>query len=85
VSGHTPGPWKVIAEGPWVCGPVGETVCLMQYISGTPTPTPANARLIAAAPELLEACKAMVRATDISAQKEALDYLYAVIAKAEGR
>lgn len=47
----------------------------------------ANARLIAAAPELLEACKEIVRRINENTGEEilALGQLQAAIAKAEGR
>ena len=56
---HTPGPWKII-KGDFVVAPDNGTVAQV----GTPT-TPAreheaNARLIAAAPEMLEALRDMV-------------------------
>jgi len=53
MSKPTPGPW--VAAGTRVDGPDGE---LVTYLTGYAKPTPrqaANARLIAAAPDLLEA------------------------------
>lgn len=67
---HTPGPWEYVPatenHGPYVANVVGNTVCdcymLTDPLSGPRKPVqfcyemaPANARLIAAAPELLEA------------------------------
>lgn len=51
---HTAGPWTVVADGPWVVGPHGETVALTQSITAMPGEEHANAHLISAAPELLE-------------------------------
>ena len=57
---HTPGPWKVAGQGNGkqellILGPSGEIGCVrsMGWL--------ADARLIAAAPDLLKACKATVR------------------------
>ena len=65
-SKYTPGPWQHAIAGPnhWIAA--GDRK--IAFIGGsdsiftvTPnTPHAANAHLIAAAPELLEACKAMV-------------------------
>lgn len=58
---HTPGPWKE-HEG-FIVGPDDETIadprCLPPTADNTAT-MDANARLIAAAPELLEACKMLL-------------------------
>ena len=58
---HTPGPWVAdgseITNETWVCGADGKRICTM-------TPSFAdwsNARLIAAAPELLEFAKEFLR------------------------
>jgi hypothetical protein len=54
---HTPGPWRVNGEcieyGPFVAG---DGWCVAKIVRDPPE-TEANAHLIAAAPELLEACK----------------------------
>ena len=57
MSGHTPGPWTMGVmeeDGPWC---VGNSECVaLAKMTGAPGPHhEANARLIAAAPELLEA------------------------------
>lgn len=55
---HTPGPWQWTAvAGGWdgVIGPTGLAICKLVENN------PENARLIATAPELLEALKAAVR------------------------
>jgi uncharacterized phage protein gp47/JayE len=78
---HTPGPWvadlaygRVLAEGGPVC-------IALKWPS--PLAQPANASLISAAPELLEACKAALRAFEHS---NCIDWsdLSRAIAKAEG-
>lgn len=86
MSKHTPGPWnvghedentgeiEVISDGrPYVClvlpGAIDEV-------------TPANARLIAAAPELLEALQRLVDAVD--PESTGWGEAVAVIAKATG-
>jgi hypothetical protein len=60
---HTPGPWliesKVYVCGGECCVAVTETYSAMQKLS--PEQREANARLIAAAPELLEACQEFVK------------------------
>ena len=63
MSKHTPGPWTVGPDGMDVIGD-GSPVChLGQYGEIKPwrgcKNLNANARLIAAAPDLLEACKAL--------------------------
>lgn len=59
-AGHTPGPWRIDEEwGPsadypdWGCVRIGES-----SVSGHAGP--ANIRLIAAAPDLLAACKELI-------------------------
>lgn len=61
-KGATPGPWVAVNET-LVRGPHGESVATTKW-SNYPHDVnyAANARLIAAAPELLEACKTMVEA-----------------------
>lgn len=56
-AGHTPGPWRVGKAGPNLCPTVGTQDGLMvaMVAHGENHPTAANARLIAAAPELLAA------------------------------
>ena len=100
MSKHTPGPWKteqssrtdiyiisqsVEARNKWVataCNhefhPTEENNKRNQY----------NARLIAAAPELLEACHALLRVRDaeewVAALRAAIEQARAAIDKAEG-
>jgi hypothetical protein len=64
---HTPGPWSIIWFGGMQIGhePTGEAVCTMWGSDTDPAdPKHANARLIAAAPELLEALQEIVRKFD---------------------
>jgi len=80
MSKHTPGPWTVVADGPWVCGKDGFTVALVQTSAPASETLKANARLIAAAPELLAAARAVVEIGD----KASMSNLCHAIAKAEG-
>ena len=61
---HTQGPWtlqrKIVNSiskigGSTIVGPSGERICVIESILGEKT-AEANARLITAAPDLLEAC-----------------------------
>lgn len=76
--GHTPGPWTLFDR-------------LVQGRGGAPVAAVhgphayANARLIAAAPELLEALKAALSYADMEMHHETVDEYWALIAKAEGR
>lgn len=97
---HTPGPWvfaddrgrplgtagHVMPDGCHVdLGEDGEAVVTDRFDS-TGDVAVANARLIAAAPDLLAACKAMVRTGKAPADIDAAyDLMRAAIAKAEGR
>ncbi len=86
---HTPSPWlidkadnKIIVVGGTV------TVCVVGYdLSGENNIVQADARLIAAAPELLEACKralVTIEAMDPKVNEDRYE-LSAAIAKAEGQ
>jgi hypothetical protein len=99
---HTPSPWTVSALDGQTIGP---RRVLVSWTSGAEVPqlqavarvfertgeTEANARLIAAAPELLAALRELVRAWDHTTyavpdrMEAALTAADAVIAKAEGR
>ena len=63
MSKHTPGPWRVVDS--WtdhmVEGQNGEEIIWQDGPHNTPTINKANARLIAAAPELLEALEHMLQ------------------------
>lgn len=55
MSRHTPAPWKIVAAGS-IQGPDGKSVCAIAgTIKRSRDEKAANARLIAAAPELLAA------------------------------
>lgn len=54
MSNHTPGPWLI--DGRVIRSKFGGQICMFStWISQTANETDGNARLIAAAPELLEA------------------------------
>lgn len=109
MSGHTPGPWTFVPqrddpEGAPVTdlggfrGPNGESICTfgenMEFYPdcGTP-PSEADARLIAAAPDLLEAVRGFLShvpmftpQAELDAKREAVRAIgRAAIAKAEGK
>ena len=84
---HTPGPW--IADGTTVMTSDGIYlhVATTHFLTDRPE---ANARLIAAAPEMYEALKALVESLDWEAKRSGTTYAghedaRAAIAKAEGR
>lgn len=99
MSKHTPGPWMVdtnfrgeqfVQAGNTEDGiqPFGSCSCCGEYIYGyNQEEREANARLIAAAPDLLEALKSLLcvdyRSWDNSAQ-EKWEAASAAVAKAEG-
>ena len=91
---HTPGPWRVkrsthfaqndIKEYFWVgFGPIGDETPIFKKDL---TENEANARLIAAAPELLEACLAIFNRDidDPDGYDKAFDLVRSAIAKATG-
>jgi len=87
---HTPGPWHLHdMEQFTICGPNYKAVAETKT-RRSDDECRANARLIAAAPELLEACKAVIAAlsqnktfpADIDAAKK---WLNDAITKAEGK
>jgi len=88
---HTPGPWKVHGAEVRDCGLGIDVICTMQV--SNQMNWLADALLIAAAPEMLEALKALRNAcwggcacADPSEEENAAwDIAEAVIAKAEGR
>lgn len=65
---HTPGPWKIDEEGFVVSGPDDFDICDISLRKvGTDTEEMlANARLIAAAPELLSALEKFLKTEDLS-------------------
>jgi hypothetical protein len=104
---HTPGPWKVDPRTPEaIIAPAqeGETLARVFFMYGDKereqTQKSSNARLIAAAPELLEGLKALANeatgfieyadqathgVTNIRVLQGKIDAARAAIAKAEGR
>ena len=92
---HTPGPWKV-AENLFGNTASYEVYANVETKSGkggytricqiTPRDQKANARLIAAAPELLEALEAMVEMVEMNGlgKRYALDLAASAIKKARG-
>jgi hypothetical protein len=83
-----------MTPGPWTAEQIGDTggenpvdvweinngyTRIAEYVSDK------DARLIAAAPELLEALKFLLEQAGLDRQKEAENKAYAVIAKAEGK
>jgi hypothetical protein len=96
-SKHTPGPWNaepMTGRGAWVKGSSGEWAALS--CGDTDTTAEANARLIAAAPELLEALNKIIsRHSELVCSgdcgfwdvedEEKMKLARSAIAKAEGR
>ena len=80
VTKHTPGPWRV-ANGVQIRSARDQIAKVWMMRNGEGN---ANARLIAAAPELLEALKAVTLSTDAVAYGAALHQARAAIAKAGG-
>lgn len=52
---HTPGPWKAVPHGSRIYGPDGYELAATSYEWQRTSTTEANARLIAAAPDMLAA------------------------------
>lgn len=85
-TAHTPGPWQRVGWQPCgIYGPGGlddaERICSMDRRQEHD----ANARLISAAPELLEALKQAEQQIDYGQIDAAYRIIIAAIAKAEGR
>ena len=84
MSNHTPGPWRVdhgsMLDGVNVITPRNEWICYLGMASRPDVVADAN--LIAAAPELLEALEDAVR--DSESPGQWLDEARAAIAKARG-
>jgi hypothetical protein len=92
MSQHTPGPWfaNLLFSGAWQINSA-ESRIVANIPTSQSMPTEANARLIAAAPDLLAACKAALNRllTDGYEPKhhggEVLTDLQVAIAKVEGK
>lgn len=83
---HTPGPWKVVEATAYDHGEPSPYVAVMSEdatVIDWPDLKPANARLIAAAPELLEAAKRSIIVTRSDEVADARLKLIAAINKAE--
>ncbi len=98
MSGHTPGPWEIGQNATYVVKrelrrkPILLVRCVWtpSQAANSTAPTPedayANARLIAAAPELLEAARNAAREWRLHGSlTDSARLLEAAIAKAEGR
>ncbi|QGH72469.1 MAG: hypothetical protein [Siphoviridae sp. ctpQM7] len=86
----TAGPWQLdCSDGYFIIGrdgePVVETVNTLDNKDYPEETAKANAHLLAAAPELLEACKAMERCKGHLPQELWKKFCQPAIAKAEGR
>jgi hypothetical protein len=84
MSKHTPGPWRVVdvpGEASHVIGANNFTVVRGGYVSDMDT---ANARLIAAAPDLLAALQLIANFSNQDVSDMVREIARAAIAKAEG-
>lgn len=89
---HAPGPWSVVASRAHpatvvIRGPDGSFIGNVASWISDPNDAlvaAANARLIAAAPELLEALEMVMRVGRIDDNIKAMDQVAAAIAKARG-
>ena len=96
MSNHTPGPWRLnqgallTVEADGHLGPIAELRSRLDYAGMNPIVAQtrdANARLIAAAPELLEALQAIVKTCNVRIDDPRIqhfDKARAAIAKATG-
>lgn len=86
---HTPGPWRVGDAGSTVFGAPGSRPLMVASITHRIVPDAtqrANARLIAAAPEMLDALRLVLRQGEaIHPDMSTLSYVREAIAKAEGQ
>ena len=86
MSKHTPGPWvaeKLKDEGVWIKPVQDFAVCRVGWGHREASKVEANARLIAAAPDLLEALK-RIKATGVFVGAIAQEMMDAAIVKAVG-
>ena len=83
---HTKGPWEVEGEGQDVVGilAVNDNHYVAKLSGWEHSRQDANARLIAASPDLLEACK-RIRDNALADDPNDWELLDVAIAKAEGR
>jgi hypothetical protein len=86
---HTPGPWRVINDdaGTEIVGAMGSSIARWDF--ALMDEADANARLIAAGPDLLEAAKLATATVEAAGGQHVFKEMYAAlqvaIAKAEGR
>lgn len=90
MSGHTKGPWHIGGNGLIVYSLGGYAICDVKTFHGRVDDDTANASLIAAAPELLDAMRLMEsvyrqNCVAVGEPSSVLDAAQAAIAKAEGR
>lgn len=83
MSAHTPGPWSVGGPTEYINQVAIDPAIGVVYGAGHERA--ANARLIAAAPDLLKALRACVEAEQPMQQAAATELARAAIDKAEGR
>ena len=90
MSEHTPGPWSIAGRGYTIFGP-DDAVVISSFDAETEEEEErylANARLIAAAPDLLAALEEAVRSSEVSRMGgmswDEMDRARAAIAKARG-
>lgn len=98
MSGHTPGPWEALVDDQEDCAVFTANERFVANIGGdriaciSPKDgkhvvafdmTVADAKLIAAAPDLLAAAKAMIGPVNLVGAVDALDMLKAAVEKAE--
>ena len=80
---HTPGPWHVAGQGDDK-GNLPIKACAITIAGVNGQGTLADARLIAAAPDLLAACEAALNMVDGDGHPPAWDKLRAAIRRAKG-
>lgn len=83
---YTSGPWKVSKEktGTYVTNEQDLYLACVGVLEPSPEENEANAKLIAAAPELLEACKLIQNSNSWDEVCKAHNLLEKAISKAEG-
>ena len=79
ITKHTPGPWSIEndnGDSPEAMGPCLCVTTDTSHIAFVFDDAPANAHLIAAAPDLLEACEAVLLRLDLEAQEQGEDAVF---------
>lgn len=80
---HTPGPWVVCNMDAWCCVEHTEWGTTVAEIGENDDLGLADARLIAAAPDLLEACRDALGVIEATGRTDIYDKMFAAIAKAK--